>query len=881
LKKPVFFIIFIAILAIFLMTASCKKADSADDLSVIVNEVTPKVMPYEINTTMLYTADASDIIESRADKAADTEDKSKPALSSWWADWGIFTNYSSATKVDDMLADAATTGCSMTDCSSGLFFDMQTWIEGGEKDSWTFNLYEKHYGAVMEGVGDARNILVAMHQNEDGTYEINDKTGAANVITTHWGWEHRGPHINNHVNTVAWCGMPAFINNAPWQSPYILDNYPEVDAPTYPDGRSALGYKDGYLVDGMILPDHALLWDACGAKDLNGSYHEEGFAMIKDSIDADNYSRDAVVMADGTIKYAIGDFAYGKDENSPFWLQYARLAVRTFIGQGATSFWVDNYIGWDTLGNNPLEKAFGDWSVYKFNKEFVPAHPELGITDPNFNITDYLRNKFDEIYPDGDNMNISWNNGGWKLNAWEDDAVWRAYLAFKSDSIHSYAQGFYAMVKEEAVKAGKNPDDINVSGNDFCYMHSAVPDGKILDTVATEYGPEFNVVAGFNYDGFPPRGRMGGVFALLPHVGVSNHASFWYYGGEMTNSTVAGMAVGYQAMAYNHTINSGDENSLIIGTDKSARDVNRMITNMRNVFDNRELYSDIGIYYSSNSEYVQLAPGGYVDGSNITATVGYAGWAYAFESLHIPFKTIVEFKLAELIDTVSVLIMPGTRCIDIADIDTYIKPFLDNGGTLIVTGEKAGLYETKKNIFAKHDSNLLEDLATNYSGNGKVYFFDFDPAQEYYRVHKDLEDDYMAEVLKPVADLMEEIFNANRAVKQLEVSGFNNYTVMTVQNDFYTNKFFVDIVNLDVELNHTANEDGFIDHSEEKFNPTSGTIKVRLPARLLKNGSFAVFLTKADDKAMVQLSDVKLENGWATIDIGEFEVYTSISFIPA
>ena len=70
------------------------------------------------------------------------------------------------------------------------------------------------------------------------------------------------------------------------------------------------------------------------------------------------------------------------------------------------------------------------------------------------------------------------------------------------------------------------------------------------------------------------------------------------------------------------------------------------------------------------------------------------------------------------------MILPEVRSISKAEVENILIPFLDNGGTLVITGENAGIIDSMENNFIPHSSAILEDLANTYSGNVNVIYME-------------------------------------------------------------------------------------------------------------------------------------------------------------
>ena len=859
MKKRIITLLFIlvAMTALFTLT-SCKDKNNGDDKKNTVTppiqsdlEPTPTSAPVDYTEpAVILNIKAEDYVETRPDSVK-TEGEPNTA---WWANWPRYSGNGSAAKIDDVDADVATCSDNTYDDGTGSAF-MPGRKSAATVTNMQFETFGKKTGAWIEGIGDARNVIVAVRKNADG-YILSDQSGMPDQYKNHWSWFNGFLPVEDDTTEIHWASIQAFVNNETWLGHSIIANT-DVPLPTYPDGREAVGY-----INDIENPVYSRLYDACGSKDLNGDF------VRTRELYADEGSEDQIYFTDSEgNRWKNGDFSIGKDDASPFWNEYARWTTRNLMDIGVDSFWVDNHIGWDSLSNNPLHKGFGEWTKASV-VTFINEHPELGVSTikTNEDLVDYIRNKFLEINPDGDPMNIN-SNSTWQSDEWMKDPVWRAYLTVKSNNINAASHGLYNVIKEEAAKLGKNPDDISVTGNDFCLMHFAAVDGQQLDLVSTEYGPDFNVITGTNYDGLPPMGRPAGVFSMLGQSAKGKHASVWYYPHDTRAAFSLGKVLGYYALSHNVTINQGADNRNIVGTDRSAKEVNRAIGSLRDYFGNRERYAEIGVLYSSESEMIQLAPGGWVYRGEFEAALGYLSWCNALEELQIPFRSIDEINLEKWIDELSVLIMPGTVAIRQSTVDNVLKKFLDNGGTLIVTGENAGTHDTKAGIYAPYEKSILIELCETYSGAGKTIYLDYDISIDAYKMKKYSETpaDFAAE-LKPIKEIFDSLLAEGRINELLTISDFGEYVYTTLNFDPYTKSFFVDITNMNIDLD------------TEVITSTSGKIRVKMPKEL--TGKDIEILTYNDvQKTLRPATGAKVNGGYIEYEISEFECYTTVMFV--
>ena len=162
--------------------------------------------------------------------------------------------------------------------------------------------------AWLEGMGEAREFLIAVHKLGDGTYEQDALTGQSKMIAFPWTWDSRGPGVNPDANTVKWAGTASYVNNPDWVKPKGIPG--DIELPTYPDGSSALGYAFNDDRD----PRNAFLYDAIGCKDINGELGLSG-ASIASSNETGKVAY--TVPGPNGATFKVDDMSIKKDMASP------------------------------------------------------------------------------------------------------------------------------------------------------------------------------------------------------------------------------------------------------------------------------------------------------------------------------------------------------------------------------------------------------------------------------------------------------------------------------------------------------------------------------------------------------------------------------------
>ncbi len=828
--------------------------EAVDTTSTPTNvPATPTATPIPLPTGTDGSDESYDEIAASAKKSPSDGIAPRPALG-WWDDWACFMSNNDSMEVADLYGDTLST--ILSDEGRGPY------LREFSKDSVVkteefANLFNLKTGAWLEAQGISWSFLIGLHQNEDGTFELDETTGTSKYLAFPWNWATNGTHKNKNINYLAWAGVHSFVNNEEWAKPFIIENYPEMALPTYPDGSIAQGYLEG---GDVTTPHLAKLYDACAAKDINGNVIIYSELASKSGCTGDE---GLLVLTDALGKeYSVDSFPACKDASAPFWLEYAKNAIDYAVSLGIDYFWIDNWNGWDNINRNPTLKAFGDWSEYKFSL-FLAEHPEVGITDTEgFSVSAYLRDKALELDPSltAEELALSLNNRVWLDERWLDDPVWMAYLAFKSTENKAYNSTLYRYVKEAALKYNGDAESVAVCGNDFPFSTYSAYDGECIDMIHTEYGNNYCWPVGFNFVGATPNGYSGAAFSLLSDSVRSNQSSVWYYGDMITE---LGLMYGYEALAYNCTITQGK-----VGTPSSAKELNKAVKTLKEYFGDRKLYAEIGVVHSSDSEHSYTAPYGYIENPNRT-DLSYLGWCHAFDELNIPYRGIVEDRLAERIDLCSMLVLPQVRSIDKKVITDTIIPWLDKGNTLIITGEDAGEIDSLDNLFTPYEKSVLVDLYETYSGNGKILYYEEDPAVMYFTYHLKSDMETLYEIfLNDAMALVDGAIEEGRMNRLLTVNNLPEHVVTTLNYSPTNNIMFADVVNMQFSVDENK-----LTNIEE-----GGELIIRLPSQLWGKRLNVKLFSSLDGKLVDLYPDVSftVDGEYVTVKLPELEYYQSV-----
>ncbi|MBE6871003.1 MAG: hypothetical protein E7491_03540 [Ruminococcaceae bacterium] len=535
----------------------------------------------------------------------------------WYGDFARFTcnegnnivNY-----VERFNADSSTATGSLRNEGIGPFEALYCYVYGGRASVENVHASGRKVQAWIEGWGETRAYLLYID-----TSVTDEFTGAVKELANYWTWAWSGPKSDADITggkKLIWSGVQDWVNQT-----YPGFPVPESvsDALKYPDGTSALGYLDGY---DRFSPNKAKLYDACAAKDLNGSWEAADAGGFVNSGATNTYGMVSLEYADGSKATPVGDMSFGKDAAAPIWLELQRLYIRQLLEWGADGFWIDNYLGWDNIrSNGMINKSFGEWSVWRFANEYLPSHTDVitravaegataaleagGLTSASnytnyedFDVRDYLVRRYQDINgsacPKYSNGNYNLGASGWSNVAWQSDSVYAAYLAHKSLQQAVASIDLHRIIKEEAAALGLDPDSIAVTGNDFNYTSNGalyiddLPTARdtsyidrngnlvtqttnykayainlgysFLDVVHTENNGWLSLPVNSSATGssIAPRARKTGEYNYMTSASSVKRASVWFYLRSYDTENMAKL-LGFEALAANTTMNAGDK----------------------------------------------------------------------------------------------------------------------------------------------------------------------------------------------------------------------------------------------------------------------------------------------------------------------------------
>ncbi len=641
--------------------------------------------------------------------------------------------------------------------------------------------------------------------------ELGTWNGSYNTTKcNHWNWQlYNGGEI-------IWVGLKNFWNNEVFAQPWTR-THPIYGGPmmTYPDGSVATGYFGGDVAD----PRKTRSYDASTSKDILGNLSVDyGYTTTK--------TNGALYIPETDDWATLVSFR--KDTACPLFPDFTFASTKYCTDMNMDGMWSDNFSPFDSFGDHPVERAFGDWSVALF-RDYLSDNfsaeelTTMGISDVNtFDIRDKLidlAKGFGLPAPYTDLTHSAWDNPNW-----QNEDIWQAFMIFKRQKGTKALTDYYDATHYAAKVSGK--DDFLVMGNDIPIFSLGWPRGS-LDMVSTEISMGWNLCSGSRGFMLPPVGRMAPPYNAAREHAKSRFVNIWLYneGYEAYTDNTNLTWTLYSEMLANHTLPMFHPgNTRVFGTDAVNSDFFEFVSQVENDFGDRTPVNDIGIYYSSSSILNQYFPGGIKNFDDRPHEFGHWGWATALGQLHYQYKAVAEWNLnSNILENLEVLIIPESNVFTDKDVRQILQPWVNNGGRLIVTGVSGNRHGESGNFDVNSVKYSLEPLTTvaNISsapaellqdvGFGKVLYIKDNIGQNYFNASNISS---RAALLPNFTSAMNQILGNNRSLTVLTPGeGVKSSVGLTVFENSCTSNMFVDIVNFDLELA----TDQMTDTSELKF----------------------------------------------------------------
>jgi hypothetical protein len=105
------------------------------------------------------------------------------------------------------------------------------------------------------------------------------------------------------------------------------------------------------------------------------------------------------------------------------------------------------------------------------------------------------------------------------------------------------------------------------------------------------------------------------------------------------------------------------------------------------VFGDRAPVEEVGLYYSSSSQLVEMLPAWFRDFDNQRHSFSFYGWGAALTQLHVPWRAVPEWKLTpSALESLRLLVIPSAEVFPAEDL-AVLEQWVGAGGALIIAGD--------------------------------------------------------------------------------------------------------------------------------------------------------------------------------------------------
>jgi len=798
------------------------------------------IIAFDGSGSIVITYDSSKTIVTAVDNS------SSSAKPKWWDN---FPRIVETTHLQTALDHHANIGMNAAQQDPG-------WALYGQKVTEVPSRTEAFHNAGLKSIG----YFETFGDSYCFIAELDNPSQSTNYNTincNHWNWQ------NYSGGKIVWIGMKNFWDNETFAQPWTR-THPTYSGPvmTYPNGNIATGYF-GNTAD----PRNNLSYDASTSKDILGNENLfYGYSSIPNTNGA------LYIPESGKWATFVG---FAKDSACPQFPDFTLASTHYAADMGMDGMWSDNFSPWDSFGNSPVTRAFGDWSIALFrnylSNNFTPAElSAMGVSD----VTTFdVRDKLKSIATGWGWDSSSLNHAAWRDSRWQNENIWQAYSIFKRQTGTEALSNYYNAAHYAAQLAGKN--DFLVQGNDIPILSLGWPRGS-LDMVSTEMSAGWNLCSGSRGFMLPPVGRFAPPYKVAREHAKSRFVNVWFYNDSFesyTFNTNLCQTLYYEMLA-NHTLPMFHPgNSRVFGADNVNADFFNFVAHVETNFGTRIPVEDIGIYYSSSSILNQMFPGGVKNFNSQPHQFALWGWATALEELQYQHKVIVEWNLnSTALKKLKVFIIPEAEIFTENDANNILYPWVTNGGRLIITGI-SGNRRGEKNIFEINPngyslknltgvSNISsapnEDLRT--VGNGKVLYIKNNIGLDFFAASTLSSRENL---LTNFSSAMNQVLGNNRELTVLiPGAGITNSVGLTVFADESASNLFIDIVNYNLDLD-----------SDQMTDTPQLIFTVNLP-EWIQGSLTAVVFSPQSSPPSIQINSVSIDR--AEITIGPVQHYASV-----
>jgi hypothetical protein len=215
------------------------------------------------------------------------------------------------------------------------------------------------------------------------------------------------------------------------------------------------------------------------------------------------------------------------------------------------------------------------------------------------------------------------------------------------------------------------------------------------------------------------------------------------------------------------------------------------------VFEQRKAVREVGVYYSSSSQLLEMMPGGFRNHADQPHSFSFYGWGTALTFLHMPWQAVPEWKM-DALSHLRVLVIPSSDVFPSEDVPA-LRRWVEAGGSLIIAGSCGTRLGESGNFDRVASGSTLQSLlshpasaASRKVGMGRVLFLASDPGYAFYQATTE-----RPKLLPAFAGYLQEVLKGNTPL-MLDASKVDWKTEMNLHRD--ENRLFVDICNTNIDL---------------------------------------------------------------------------------
>jgi len=316
--------------------------------------------------------------------------------------------------------------------------------------------------------------------------------------------------------------------------------------------------------------------------------------------------------------------------------------------------------------------------------------------------------------------------------------------------------------------------------------------------VSTELSPGWGLTTGSRGLMLPPFGSYVPVYQLAREHAKSRHVNAWLYvppdevGKPNLAKVLYAQALAFDATAMPHY----EPGSRTAGTEAADASFFAFMNKAAPFFRTREPVEEVGIYYSSSSQLMELLPGGFPNHEDQPHSFSFYGWSTALTFLHVLWQAVPEWKLDQL-SHLRVLVIPSAAVFPLEDVPA-LRQWVENGGSLIIAGSCGSRLGESGNFDAVASGSTLQTLRPDGQlrgdqtlGKGRVIVLPDDPGLSFYRATNARPDQL------PVFTGILEAALKDKPPLVLNAAKVDWKTGLNLHRD--DNRFFVDVYNTDID----------------------------------------------------------------------------------